>query len=207
MNKKKEAGVPKFILVAIAIVVVAILFGSIVFTKFLNARKTYVENHEVATSKITLWENTIERKEELNKQIEDLKLQYQKKMDELFIDAAKSIDDVQDMLLTADVILESVSISESAEQGGKSSAGDDIYATTLSVNLYANQEKLAKVLHYFEQESIGSYYVNDMTIQVVTEKDEETGEEKETDLYSVSMKVTLYYYVLNTSSNTPAVSA
>ena len=130
MNKKKEQGVPRFILVAIATVVLAILFGLIVFNKFLTERKNYVKNHEEATAQINLWEDTLSKKEQYQNEINALKEEYDQRRAELFIDAAQSIDDVNDMLLNADLALESINISESAKYGGSSSSGDLMLRTT-----------------------------------------------------------------------------
>ncbi len=207
MNKKKEQGVPRFILVAIAIVVLAILFGLIVFNKFLTERKNYVKNHEEATAQINLWEDTLSKKEQYQNEINALKEEYDQRRAELFIDAAQSIDDVNDMLLNADLALESINISESAKYGGSSSSGDPIYATTIAITLYADRETLSKVLHYFEQDSIGSYYITDMTVQTMLEKDDKTGEEKPSDYYSITMKVTLYYFVPGTTESTASTTS
>lgn len=194
MNKKKDAGIPKFVFGLLAIFVIGLLFGVIGFSKFLKARPTYIENHKVATEKINLWEDTLNNATAKEKEVEDLKKQYEQMREEVFINASKSIDDVNEMLLSADIALESITISEEAEAGGASSSGDPLYATTISFTCYAKQETLAKILNYFEQQSIGAYYINDMTVTTIFEDDESSDTSKPTDIYSVSMKVTLYYF-------------
>lgn len=217
---------PKYIFAVIAIILVAILFFFIVQMPFMQKQPELEKQHQADASQLKIYQDAYADRENLAARVSSMKAQYEKDSEDLFINATKSPQDIMDMINASKVQPTTYSVSEQTvdSKGRTSSSGEPLYSTNISIVFESIDEtQIATVLDYFEAQSEGAYYIDNISISAETKKDNqmtvdeaeesEKAESKEessksnnttkgdlnslyfTGRYQVSVTLMLYYFL------------
>lgn len=205
MDKKQQLKIPGFAWAIAAILVAALLFFIFVFSKLQGQMDTYNRDHASATAQIEKYKDYLNRKTQVEEEIESLKKTFEEKSGALYVNPKTTLEDIRTMLSSLGYDLDGLSVgSPAADPSGKQSAtGDPLYIAQIGFNFNASEQKMINTLRYFEQESDGSYYISDLSISPV----DGTKEEKSTTAertYNVSMNIKLYYFNVDENKGLPA---
>lgn len=216
MNKKQQSKqqitIPGFVWAIAVIIVLCIVFIFVVQAPFSKKIDKYNADHESAQSKIAMFEDYLARAEEVEAKIEQMKEQYNEESKKLFVNATQTPADIRTMVNQLNIKPNSVSVSEGSVdgQGRSSSTGDPLYVTRVAINFVGSEADLLSTLDYFELESDGSYYVENLN---VTEVESTTGGKNVSVVssdkqYNISLSLSLYYFPpkIDEVSTTPVVS-
>lgn len=216
---------PKYIIAIIAIVLVGILFFFVVQYPFMQKQPELESQHQADASQLKIYQDAYADRSNLAARVSSMKTQYEKDSEELFINATKSPQDIMDMISASKVQPTTYSVSEQVvdSKGRTSSTGEPLYSTNISIVFNSLDEtQIATVLDYFEAQSEGAYYIDNISIAAIqktenqtTAEEAEESEEKEKskaessnsksngDLnslyfsgkYQVSITLMLYYFL------------
>lgn len=174
---------PKYIIAVIAIVLVAILFFFLVQMPFMQKQPELEKQHQADASQLKIYQDAYADRENLAARVSSMKAQYEKDSEELFINATKSPQDIMDMINASKVRPTTYSVSEQTvdPKGRTSSSGEPLYSTNISIVFDSIDEtQIATVLDYFEAQSEGAYYIDNINIAAEKKEDaEKTAEEAE----------------------------
>ncbi len=216
MNKKqakKQVAIPGFIWAIVVILVLCIVFMFLVQKPFSEKIDTYNTEHDAAQSKITMYEDYLSRKEEVEKSIAEMKEKYNEESKKLFVNATQGPADIQRMVNNLKISLNNVDIADPGVdgEGRTSSTGDPLYVTSVSFNFEGTESELLDTLDYFELESDGSYYVESLTATPIVSLDANSrvvslslSDQK----FHISVSLSLYFFPpkVDEVSNAPIVS-
>lgn len=220
-NKNK---IPTYVFALIAIVIVAVIYIFVVQIPFSKAQPGLEAEHQSAASQLKIYEDAFADIENLRKDVSDMKAKYEKDSASLFINASQSPKDIMKMLKESKTQPTTYKISEQKvdDKGRKSSGGDLLYSTDISITFDAlDDAQIKSVLNYFESASNGAYYVDKIDIKAVERNsqdiakestDEESGKDESkaesskssgnnlsslyfTGKYQVTITLKLYYFL------------
>ncbi|MDD6488611.1 MAG: hypothetical protein PUG48_02195 [Clostridia bacterium] len=213
MDNKQQINIPKYIWIIAAILVVCIIFLIFVQVPFSNKLPAYQSTHASAVSQISQYNDYLARADEVQKSIDNMKKEYEKESDKLFVNAKKTSDDIRTMLKKLDYDLSTLSVQKGVADKEKrvSSTGDPLYSTVITFDFTATKQKMIETLKYFESESNGSYYISQLSLnktedKTTTDKTSETSVKSSAQTYDVSLKMNLYYFNPDAKVVTPSVS-
>ena len=210
MDKKQSFTIPKFVWVILFILVVCIIFLVAVQIPFSQKIDKYNS------------EDYLDRANEVQAKINEMKDECEKKSAALTINADKTADDIRDMLEDLGYDLSSLTINERKpdSEGRVSATGDPLYVTTIKFSFTTTEQKLIETLKYFESESNGSYFVSKVSVseeqmQATTTEGETAAEgskqttESADKLYETTLEIQLYFFDMtkNQANNTSSTSA
>ncbi len=222
MDKKQSFTIPKFVWVILFILVVCIIFLVAVQIPFSQKIDKYNSDHASADSQINMYKDYLDRANEVQAKINEMKDECEKKSAALTINADKTADDIRDMLEDLGYDLSSLTINERKpdSEGRVSATGDPLYVTTIKFSFTTTEQKLIETLKYFESESNGSYFVSKVSVseeqmQATTTEGETAAEgskqttESADKLYETTLEIQLYFFDMtkNQANNTSSTSA
>ncbi len=215
MNKKQASNqitIPGFIWAIAVILILCVVFLFVVQMPFAQKIDKYNADHESAQSQITMYENYLSRAEEVEAYIAEMKEKYNEESKKLFVNATQSPADIQEMVHQLNIQLDNVSVNEGGIDGAgrTSSTGDPLYVTNVNMNFSGTQADLLSILDYFELESDGSYYVENLSVSP-QDAAETSGASRTTvtdQKYSITLGLSLYFFPqkIEEVSNAPIVS-
>lgn len=215
MNKKqdsKQIAIPGFVWAIAVIIILCIVFIFVVQAPFSKKIDKYNSDHESAQSKIAMFEDYLARADEVEAKIESMKEQYNEESKKLFVNATQTPADIRSMVNQLNISPNSVSVSEGSidGQGRKSSTGDPLYVTRVTLNFEGTEADLLSTLDYFELESDGSYYVETLNVVEVKNQTSKTAASVASSdkRYNISMVLSLYFFPpkIDEVSTSPIVS-
>ncbi len=197
MNKKQskqQLVIPGFVWAIAVIIILCIVFMFLVQAPFSEKIDKYNADHESAQSKIAMFEDYLARADQVEADIARMKEEYNEESKKLFINAYQSPDDIRNMVNKLSLQPDSVNVAESTfdSQGRVSSTGDPLYMTSVNINFSGTEADLLSTLDYFELESDGSYYVENLSVTEISSSGEKvTTSEKR---YNISLSLSLYFF-------------
>jgi len=214
MNKKQQSKqqitIPGFVWAIAVIIILCIVFIFVVQSPFSKKIDKYNSDHESAQSKIAMFEDYLARAEEVEKKIEEMKEKYNEESKKLFVNATQTPDDIRKMVNQLNIVPNSVSVSEGSVdgQGRKSSTGDSLYVTNVSINFVGTEADLLSTLDYFELESDGSYYVENLSVVEAQPSGTTVSAVSSDKKYNIAMTLSLYFFPpkVDEVSTSPVVS-
>lgn len=200
-KNKQQLKIPGFAIAIAVIFVVSLLFLIFVFMKFTGSIDTYNRDHASATSQISVYQDYLNRKTEVEEKIAKMKAEFEAKSATLTVNPRSTLDDIRNMLVNLGYDLSTLSVGAPSPDGaGRMSAtGDPLYVTNISYNFTTTEEKMLETIRYFEDESDGSYFISGITLSDNTTD----GGEK---LYTVGMTISLYYFNSEENMGLPATA-
>lgn len=223
---ENKGSIPKYIFALIAIILVCLIFLFVVQVPFLSAQPQLEKQHQADASQLQIYQNAYANRESLTSEVQSMKEKYESDSASLFVNANKSPSDIMKMLSSSKTDPTTYSISEprADKKGRKSSGGDTLYSTDVSIVFDSLDDvEIETVLNYFESVSNGAYYVDEVSIKAIEKKitatdaedSEGDGESKAesktesksgstkdvltslyyTGKYEVSITLKLYYFV------------
>lgn len=169
--------IPKYIFGIIAIVLVAIIFIFTVQVPFAQKQPELEKQHQADASQLKIYQDAYANRESLAANVSSMKAKYEKDSQDLFINATKSPQDIMDMISASKVQPTTYSVSEQTadSKGRTSSSGEPLYSTNISIIFNSLDEtEIATVLDYFEAQSEGAYYIDNISIAAIQKEDTKT---------------------------------
>ena len=184
--------------VAIAIVLlIGIIFVPAVYMPYKNKKPQMDADHQAALEEIKMYEDAIADQANIEKNIDQLQTQWDEFRKEMFIDANSSLQDIEAKIRETDFFISSFVKAEGQPDpnGAMSFTGSPLYYQQITITGYTSQETLLEVLKFIEEESVGCYYVKQLSASTlaVEQKLNDKLTVKKDDL-QVSMVIYLYYY-------------
>lgn len=194
-NKKQQINIPKYIWIIAAILAVCIIFLIFVQVPFSNKLPEYNAAHTSAVAQINQYNDYLARADQVQQNIDNMKKQYEKESDKLFVNATKTTDDIRAMLKKLNYDLSTLSVQKGVVDGAGrvSSTGDPLYSTVINFAFTATKQKMLETFNYFEAESNGSYYISQLSINKPDNNGEESAKISD-ESYSVNLTMNLYYF-------------
>ena len=194
-NKKQQINIPKYIWIIAAILAVCIIFLIFVQVPFSNKLPEYNAAHTSAVAQINQYNDYLARADQVQQSIDNMKKQYEKESDKLFVNATKTTDDIRAMLKKLNYDLSTLSVQKGVVDGAGrvSSTGDPLYSTVINFAFTATKQKMLETFNYFEAESNGSYYISQLSINKPDNNGEESAKISD-ESYSVNLTMNLYYF-------------
>lgn len=201
-KNKQQLKIPGFAIAIGVIVLVSILFLIFVFLKFTGQIDKYNADHASATSQISVYQDYLNRKVEVEEEIEKMKAEFNAKSANLTVNPRSTLDDIRNMLVNLGYDLSTLAVGAATPDaaGRMSATGDPLYTTAISYNFTTTEEKMLETIRYFEEESDGSYYISNITL---TQDDTEG----EGETYIVGMTITLYYFNSELNQGLPVTAS
>lgn len=192
MGKK----IPKYIFVLVAIVLLLVLFIPLVLMPYLNQKSAMDAKHMKAQTTLHLYDMKRNNIENYRGQVNDLKIRWDQLETLMFVDAKDTANDLNQMFQSLDVTPSSISVSDEvqAAEAAQSSTGAPLYSTNILLSFVTSKEKLLRVIHYFEDQSAGSYYIKSVSMSTVTQTAGSGKQVVTTGDLNVSMSIALYYF-------------
>ena len=192
MGKK----IPKYIFVLVAIVLLLVLFIPLVLMPYLNQKSAMDAKHMKAQTTLHLYDRKRNNIENYRGQVNDLKIRWDQLETLMFVDAKDTANDLNQMFQSLDVTPSSISVSDEvqAAEAAQSSTGAPLYSTNILLSFVTSKEKLLRVIHYFEDQSAGSYYIKSVSMSTVTQTAGSGKQVVTTGDLNVSMSIALYYF-------------
>ena len=183
--------------VAIAIVLlIGIIFVPAVYRPNKNKKPQMDADHQAALEGIKMYEDAIADQANIEKNIDQLQTQWDEFRKEMFIDANSSLQDIEAKIRETDFFISSFVKAEGQPDpnGAMSFTGSPLYYQQITITGYTSQETLLEVLKFIEEESVGCYYVKQLSASTlaVDQKLNDKLTVKKDDL-QVSMVIYLYY--------------
>ena len=200
MNKKQQSKqqitIPGFVWAIAVIIILCIVFIFVVQAPFSKKIDKYNSDHESAQSKIAMFEDYLARAEEVQAKIDKMKEQYNEESKKLFVNATQTPDDIRKMVNQLNITPNSVSVTEGSidGQGRTSSTGDPLYVTNVGINFVGTEADLLSTLDYFELESDGSYYVENLSVTEVRASTAAASVVSTDRTFNISMTLSLYFF-------------
>ena len=200
MNKrqqsKQQITIPGFVWAIAVIIILCIVFIFVVQAPFSKKIDKYNSDHESAQSKIAMFEDYLARAEEVQAKIDKMKEQYNEESKKLFVNATQTPDDIRKMVNQLNITPNSVSVTEGSidGQGRTSSTGDPLYVTNVGINFVGTEADLLSTLDYFELESDGSYYVENLSVTEVRASTAAASVVSTDRTFNISMTLSLYFF-------------
>ena len=196
MNKKQskqQLVIPGFVWAIAVIIILCIVFMFLVQAPFSEKIDKYNSDHESAQSKIAMFEDYLARADQVEADIARMKEEYNEESKKLFINAYQSPDDIRNMVNKLGLQPDSVTVTEGRVdgQGRVSSTGDPLYVTSVNITFSGTEADLLSTLDYFELESDGSYYVENLSVTEVRSSTEKVTSEQR---YNVALTLSLYFF-------------
>lgn len=169
--------IPKYIFGIIAIVLLAIIFIFTVQVPFSKAQPELEKQHQSDASQLKIYQDAYADRVNLASRVSSMKAQYEKDSKELFVNATKSPEDIMKMLNSSKVLPTTYSVSEQVvdDKGRSSSSGEPLYSTNISISFDSLDEtQLLTVLDYFESQSEGAYYINNLSVTSIEKNNADT---------------------------------
>lgn len=170
---ENKGSIPKYIFALIAIILVCLIFLFVVQMPFLSEQPKLEKQHQADASQLKIYQDAYANESNLKAEVESMKEEYESKSASFFINANKSPEDIIKMLAASKTEPTTYSISEprADKKGRKSSTGDTLYSTDISIAFDSLDDvEIETVLNYFETTSNGAYYVDDMTVKAIEKK-------------------------------------
>lgn len=196
-NEKKGNKVPGAAIAIIAVIIAVTVFVPTVYMPYKNKKPEYDKVHQEALDTLAYWEQSIENRPAIDKDIDELEKEWDKFQKEMFVDAGSTLKDLQKEFDERKFHYTSFDIGPEQEDGsGKVSfTGAPLYNVVINIHAYSDEDTLLSALKYLEEESIGCYYVKSLNANTF-------GEEKTVDSeytakvgdLDISMEVYLYYF-------------
>lgn len=207
-NKKQSAQIPGAVWVILGIFVIAIAFLIIVQLPFNEKKPKYEKDHASATAQISTYEDYLRRYEEVEAQIAEMKAEYDTKSKGLYIKPNETADDIQQMLTSTNVSLQSFDVQEGVADasGAISGVGDPLYNTDIRISFTSSREKMIETFKYFESQSKGRYFITNVSVAKHDDRKESSMQSAE-KLFDVSMVVRLYYFNEEMNQGLPTESS
>ncbi len=194
---KDEKKVPGALIAVVAVAVAVAVFVPTVYMPYKEKKPQMDADHQAAVSQLAVYDDSIKNQATIEKNIDELKAEWEQFQKDMFVDASSSLNDLQSAVDELDNI-HLMTFKRGAETQDDSEAysftGSPLYYVSIKLEMYTDRETLLELLKYIEQDSIGCYYVRKLDATTL-EKDEELTDytAKEGDL-DVDMEIYLYYY-------------
>lgn len=177
--------IPKYIYGIVAIIIAALIFLFTVQLPFSEKLPELNKQHEQDASQLQVYEEAYANRVSLADNVSSMKAKYEKDSQDLFINATKSPQDIMAMISACKVTPTTYNVSEQTvdSKGRTSSSGDPLYSTNISLSFDTLDEtQIATVLDYFEAQSEGAYYIDNISISAITKTEtKEDAEESEAE--------------------------
>lgn len=170
---ENKGSIPKYIFALIAIILVCLIFLFVVQMPFLSAQPQLEKQHQADASQLQIYQDAYANRESLAADVKSMKEKYESDSASLFVNANKSPSDIMKMLSSSKTEPTTYSISEprADKKGRKSSGGDTLYSTDISIVFDSLDDvEIETVLNYFESVSNGAYYVDEVTVKAIEKK-------------------------------------
>lgn len=192
-NAKK---VPAAVIIIVAVIVAVMIFVPTVYMPYKNKKPTMDAEHEEVLAQLKEYDDAIADQDNIEADIEKLQAEWDQYQKDMFVNASSSLDDLQKVVDKLGITLLTFDRGSETEDpsGAYSFTGSPLYYVTIKMTMNTDEETLLELLKYIEQDSVGCYYVRNLSAATYSEDKEEEGTTiKEGDL-SVNMEVNLYYY-------------
>jgi len=210
-SSKQQLTIPGFVWAIAVIIILCIVFLFLVQSPFSKKIDKYNADHESAVSQIALYEDYLARATEVEAKIAQMKEEYNEESKKLFVNATQTPADIREMVNKLDLIPTNVAVTEGVTDsaGRKSSTGDPLYVTKVTIRFDGTEADLLSTLDYFELESDGSYYVETLSVTPIDDSTQ-TGVSKaqSNTKFSISLTLSLYFFPpkVEEVSTSPVVS-
>lgn len=207
---KKQLTIPTFVWVIAVAAILSILFIIFVQVPYNKQAPKYDADHASAQSEISMYKDYLARADQVSKQNAEMSKQYQELSNEMFINATQTADDVRTMLGKLGYSLSTLSVTEGSDTGVISSTGNPLYVTNIGYTFTTTKQKALETLKYFEEESQGAYFISSLNFSKVNaDSDTQISSAKSSasDLYTVNLTISLYYYDPSKNKGMPSSSA
>lgn len=192
-NTKK---VPAALIIIVAVIVAVTVFIPTVYLPYKNKKPAMDATHEEAVAQLKVYDDAIANQANIENDIEKLKAKWEEFQKDMFVNPGSSLDDFQKIVDDLGITLMTFRQGQETQDPSESYSftGSPLYYVTLDLNMYTDEETLLELLKYIEEDSVGCYYVKQLSAQTQKE-DKELGTITipEGDL-SVTMQIYLYYY-------------
>lgn len=196
MAKNENKKVPGALIAIVAVVVAVAVFVPTVYMPYKNKKPIMDSEHAEAVSTINYYEESIANQANIEKDIAQLKVEWEKFQKDMFVDASSSLADLNDSIKETDIHLNSFERGAETpdESGMVSFTGSPLYYVSINISGYCDHDTLIDFLKFVEEDSVGCYYVKTLSASTLDE-DKKIGDytAKKGDL-SFGMEIYLYYY-------------
>lgn len=189
--------VPYYVFVLVASIIAFVVLLYTVFLPYLNKIEPRKKQHEAVLATIDNYKAQIRQSESLKQDESDIRAQLEIIKGRLLIDYKKSIDDLTGILGELEIPGDTVTQSSIKEiEGKKSSDGNALCSTELTLSFTASEADLKKIIQHIEKESTGYYIITNLDMRFITVdmiKPEQVGRVKAGDL-QVQLVTQLYFF-------------
>jgi hypothetical protein len=193
--------IPKALIIFLALLIVFLILLYSLFIPTISNISTYNNKHTEAKTQIAQYENVISNQTAYQAEIDKLDKQYKDNLS-IYINVQSSIDDLQKMFKESNIKMTNLTRSAATKDSlnRTSKSGFPLYYTTLNFSFESDIDTTKNIIHYLEQDSIGCYFINTLSMTPV----------EGSKNYSCRFNVTLYYFdtdqVVTTKAATTATS-
>ena len=183
---KNKQILPKSIIFFVVLLAVFVVLLTTIFIPTINKIPQYQLDHNTAVSEVAEYEYYLANQKTVEEKIAEYTAEYEKKQEELYVDAKSSIEDLQAIFTKLDINMTSMTRNDGIQdpQGRTSTGGIPLYTTSINFSYNGNMSTTKKLMHYLEQESKGCYFINSLNMSPI----------ENSNNFTVSFSVTLYYF-------------
>ncbi|WP_457943239.1 hypothetical protein [Caproiciproducens sp. LBM24188] len=182
MKNQKISGVLIYLLV---LVLVLLVYFYAVYTPLSVSAVQMDSQHAQNAAQIQLYDSLLSRKAELQEKIDRLQAKVDSNQKKAPIPGEKAAEDVSAACALAGVSLLKVEAGEAtAVAGSVASDHKQLYTVPVTVSTACSGEQLLKLLNYFEKQSSGAYYVNQIKYVPGTDQ----------SVLTTELSLSLYYF-------------
>lgn len=196
MKNKRISG---FLIYLLLLVVALLIYFNFVYVPISEKNTQMEQTHLQNTQQIQYFENMITQGNAMRKDITVLQEKLKSSEQKNSITSSKAADDVDTACKTAGITPSKVELQNPAAVAGKiSSEKEQLYSVDVSIGTMCTVPQLQKLLDYFEKQSAGAYYVNQVQF---------TPSGKDASTVSVNLSLSLYYFGAAQQTATSSSSA
>ena len=172
-KENKSNKIPGSVIAILVVIVAVIAFIPTVYMPYKNKKPQYDSEHQEALDTIQYLEDSIADQANIEAEIADLNAQWDKYREDMFVEPSSALKDLNTNVDQCGILLDVFRQGDAQpdESGTVTSEGNPLYYISLHLESIADRDQLHNFLKYVEVDSVGAYYVKNLTASPAKDED------------------------------------